>query len=45
MKQINQFLELVDDFKCKLNRNLTKQELELIMWIEEKKLEALFEEV
>ncbi len=44
MKQMNQFFELVDECKWKLDRNLTKQELELIMWIQERKLEALFED-
>ncbi|GAF64215.1 hypothetical protein [Alkalihalobacillus trypoxylicola] len=45
MNTMNHFLELVNECKWKLNRNLTKQELELIVWIQDKQLDALYENV
>ncbi|MFC0562064.1 hypothetical protein [Halalkalibacter alkalisediminis] len=41
----NLFEELVNECKCKLGRELAREEVELIKWIQEKHYETFFERV
>ncbi len=41
----NVFQELVNECKCKLGRDLKKEEVELIKWIQEQQFQSLFQQV
>ncbi|WP_162831752.1 hypothetical protein [Halalkalibacter akibai] len=41
----NLYMELINECKCKLGRELTKEEVELIKWIQEKQYESFFQKV
>ncbi|ARK31805.1 hypothetical protein [Halalkalibacter krulwichiae] len=41
----NLYKEIVTECKCKLDRELTKEEVELIKWIQEKHYECFFRRV
>jgi hypothetical protein len=38
----NLFEDLINECKCKLRRNLTREEVELIKWIQEKQYETFY---
>jgi hypothetical protein len=41
----NLYEELVDECKCKLRRDLTSKEVELIKWIQERQYEMCFQRI
>ncbi|WP_198510243.1 hypothetical protein [Bacillus solitudinis] len=41
----NLYHELVNECRTKLDRELTKKEMELIQWIQENQIESLYQQV